>query len=1077
VRDVSPRWDATDGGDLPPALFEHTLAAIGQAVLATDLTGRVIYWNGAAEEICGYRAEEALGRRLPDLIVSCDTLRPIMERTGTMATGEWVTGDWEIRHRAGHCLTASVTSAAIRDGAGVVIGMVAVACDVTRQRAEAARSRALAAIVDGSSDAILEIDPDGIVRSVNPAVQTIFGYEPGELVGRDVRMLTPAEEGAAAVVAFGQVLAGHSPAPLFTRCRRRDGESIDISLRLSPVYAADGSVAGVSGIGRDVTAEVRTRAHLAASEARFRARFDQTGVAQAMVSLDGRLESVNDAMCRLLGRSTAELVGVRLCDLRHPSDPSPDERIRSLLDEGRAADSWERLLCGPDGRAIPVLLHGAVLREPGGAGYGVAIFAQDLSGLRKVEQALVRREALHEALVRKATDRAMVLDARAVARYVPPSPGGHPKGWSPVAGGSGWEGVHPDDLRSVRGLFQAVVQRPGSSESVMLRRRDHAGNWRWVEEVFTNCLDDPEIEGVVCNSHDVTDWVESEQALRRSEARYRAITDAALEGIWAMDRGGRTLYANEKTAEILGVPLSVVYQRRTPELFTDEAGRSVAEHLRQALGAECYELPYQHPDGRPRTLQMSLRPLPEDAGHGLLAMISDVTEARVAEEHLRRRALYDELTGLANRNLLGDRLERAHARAQRRGRPLAVLFADLDQFKLINDSWGHTTGDWLLAQVAERLTAILRPTDTVARFGGDEFVIVCEETDEADAHGIADRLQATLADPFTIHDQRVHLRASVGIAVSPPEPPAELLRYAESAMYEAKHRGRARVRVFDKALTEQASDRLALAGELCEALACDQLELHYQPVVELATGRLIGVEALARWHHPTRGPISPAKFAAVAEATGQAQELDRWALGRAARDAARLRELNPEGLRIAVNISASHLTDPDFEESVLAARRSGGPAADGLLLELTEGAIMENPALARELLARLRASGVQTAIDDFGTGYSSLGYLKRLPVTTLKIDRSFVKDIHDDADSLAITSSIVELARAMHLTTVAEGVETAAHLAVLRQLDCVAGQGFLWSPALPLEQLVATVRALPGQRFDVGTGAAPAPSG
>jgi EAL domain-containing protein (putative c-di-GMP-specific phosphodiesterase class I) len=313
----------------------------------------------------------------------------------------------------------------------------------------------------------------------------------------------------------------------------------------------------------------------------------------------------------------------------------------------------------------------------------------------------------------------------------------------------------------------------------------------------------------------------------------------------------------------------------------------------------------------------------------------------------------------------------------------------------------------------------------------------------------------------------VYITASVGVAVSPPNTTSELLRSAETAMYAAKSLGRGEIVTFDRKLADEGADRLMLSNDLRDALRDDALTLHYQPVVDLNDGRILGVEALARWQHPIHGPISPVTFVGVAEATGLAPALGRWALVRACREAERLCDLIAAPPRIAVNISARHLAHPDLEDTVLAAMRGSRWAGGGLVLEITETAVMDNPTQARELLQRLQTFGVEASIDDFGTGYSSLAYLSRLPISTLKIDRSFVKDITTDPDALAITASVIRLAHTMRLNVVAEGIETVGQLGLLRQLGCASGQGFLFSPGLPPEAFVDLVGRLPGGRFDV----------
>jgi diguanylate cyclase (GGDEF)-like protein/PAS domain S-box-containing protein len=791
------------------------------------------------------------------------------------------------------------------------------------------------------------IDLDGQVVSANPAVRTVFGYGPEELVGGGIGQLVPEDLKDELAHVMRTVVGGGTPLAFTTRRRRKDGTIIDISISLSEVRDAQGAVIGISGISRDVTAESRTRVLLEASERRLRTRFEQSGMPQAILDLSGRILSANDALCRLLQRDRQELEGQPSQAFRHAGDPGGEAQITDVAVGLSDAETWERTFSLADGTEVPVLVQACLLRDPDGTPYAVECFMQDISPLHQTEQ-----------------------------------------------------------------------------------------------------------------------------SLRESEARYRAIAETAQEGIWTISRDGRTVYANHKLAEILGVSLETVHTTPPQELFGpgDDVAH-VVERLqrREQHQAEQYELGYPHPDGDPRVLRLSVSPITNETGiTSWLVMVTDISDARRAEEELRRRALYDDLTGLPNRSLLTDRLDRAVVSARQDGdTPIAVLFVDLDQFKLVNDSWGHEVGDRLVVAVARRLSAAARISDTVSRFGGDEFVIIREGADEADAEKLAAELMEALAAPFDLTEQRSYVTASIGIAVSPPSPGGDLLRFAESAMYDAKARGRGRIHVFDIASADQTTGQLALSNDLREALARDELELYYQPLVELTTGRVLGVEALARWSHPTRGAVSPMQFVAVAEATGQASSLDRWALSRACRDLRQLRAATYPGLRVSVNLSATHFADADLEVTLLSTLHSFGLECSDIELEITESAIMANPDYARALLERLRAQGMSIAIDDFGTGYSSLGYLRRLPATTVKIDRSFVHEITEDPNARAIVASIIDLCKTMGLTTIAEGIETVEQLDLLTELGCTAGQGFLWSRALPLERFAQRIGALPDGCFDV----------
>ncbi|MDQ1629961.1 MAG: hypothetical protein QOI54_3705 [Actinomycetota bacterium] len=1048
------------------------LAVVGHAVICTDISARIQYWNRAAEDLFGYAAAEVAGRPVFEVVAAGGDEDLLAQWSARVRAGEPYAGDWRVRDKAGRIFIVAATLTPMRGDGDAVLGCVGVFYDVSVQREGEARARRLAAIVDGSDQAIIEAGPDGRIRSANQAVGRVFGCTPEELIDRDLAVLVPQEHAAELAASCQSVLAGRQVGALATHRRREDGSLMVASLQFAPVHDECGNAVGVSVITRDVTLETHTRAALAASERRYRARFDQAGMPQAIADLDGIVLKVNDAMCRLLGRERAQLEGVALRSLSHLGDNGlTDEQLSvGLVGEAEAA-SWERVLLHGDGTPLPVLVHAALMRSADGVPEGIAAFLQDLSALRRAESALARREAKFEAFALRASEWVLVMDrsgallfaSDAVTRllgYDAPS----------MPGRSGWDLVHPDELPDVRRAFEAVLFSPGGSLTVEFRMCDAAGAWHWVEQAFTNRMDDPDIGGVVCNGRDVTARVAAEQALRESEMRYRSIAETTQEGIWVAEASGRTLFANHKLAEILGVSIETIYEQSVSTILDPDDPAFVIDRLlhRGESGAQQHELCYSHPDGARRMLRLNVSQLLEEGRADSLAMIADVTEARRIEDALRHRALHDELTGLPNRSLLTDRLDQAIGRLARHGTgAIAVLFADLDQFKLVNDTWGHAAGDQLLVSVGARLESALHPGDTVSRFGGDEFVVVREDTDEVQARALAERLLAALVAPFDVGHQRFCISASIGIAVSPPQRASELLRFADAAMYDAKAAGRGRAHVFDTALAEESADRLELSYDLREALRGDELALHYQPIVDLTTGRVIGLEALARWDHPTRGAVAPSKFVRVAELTGLASALDRWAVERACRDHRQFREVLGAQPHIAVNISAGHLADPDFESLVLSAVAAHGVPAGGLTLEITESVLMNDPVHAGGLLQRLRDRGVTSSIDDFGTGYSSLAYLGRLPVSTLKIDRTFVERIDEDADDLAIAASMIDLARTMRMRSVAEGVETVRQAAVLQQLGCDAAQGFLWSGALPSGQLISELGALRDGCFTV----------
>jgi diguanylate cyclase (GGDEF)-like protein len=459
---------------------------------------------------------------------------------------------------------------------------------------------------------------------------------------------------------------------------------------------------------------------------------------------------------------------------------------------------------------------------------------------------------------------------------------------------------------------------------------------------------------------------------------------------------------------------------------------------------------------------MTARPLTRGAG-----LDDALRRVDALEEEARHRALHDPLTALPNRALALDRLEGALARRRRDGRAVAVLLADIDQFKLVNDSLGHAAGDDLLVALAPRLHDAVRPSDTVARLGGDEFLVVCEQLDGPhEAIRVAERVAQAINQPIVLSAGEHFITASIGIAVaeSADALPEDLLRDADAAMYRAKERGRGRYELFDDVLRRRVLTRLRTENELRRGIDQDELRVVYQPVVELDGGEVVAVEALVRWQHPERGLLEPMEFIPVAEDSGLIAALGDWVLAAACRDGAewQRRYDRAEPLLVCVNASPRQLADAAFPARVADVMARAGLAPGSLALEITESVLMEEAHAPVTVLAGLREYGLRLMLDDFGTGYSSLAYLKRFPLDVLKIDRSFVAGLGRDEDDAAIVAAVIEMARQLGLTVVAEGVERPEQLERLRDLGCDRVQGRLIAepmPAARLEQLMASTTA------------------
>jgi diguanylate cyclase (GGDEF)-like protein/PAS domain S-box-containing protein len=546
-----------------------------------------------------------------------------------------------------------------------------------------------------------------------------------------------------------------------------------------------------------------------------------------------------------------------------------------------------------------------------------------------------------------------------------------------------------------------------------------------------------------------------EQGLRASEERFRALVQHAADIILVLEADGTVRHVSPAVHTVLGYePDRLVGTRGWALVHEGDAQSAQAFHaelLDQRGGSRTVELRWQHRDGSWRWLEVKGTSLLHQAGvRGIVLNARDISRHKSLEAQLVQRALHDQLTGLPNRMLFMDRLEQALERSARRGKFAAVLFLDLDRFKLVNDNLGHDHGDQLLVQVADRLRGCLRRVDTIARIGGDEFTVLLEDVGSAgDAALVSERVIEAFRGSFRIENQEIFVGASIGIALGGKDHGTTaqgLLRNADIAMYRAKANGRACFEVFKSSMRETVKGRLKMETELRRALDRGELRLHYQPQVDLRSARIVGLEALVRWEHPERGLVPPGSFIPIAEETGLILPIGRWVLETACRQASVWRADSEIGLDLvmAVNLSPRQFRHPRLVQDVGQVLAETGLDAAGLEVEITEGTAMGDADATVKTLEHLKAIGIRLAIDDFGTGYSSLGYLKRFPIDVLKVDRSFVAGLPANRGDAAIVRAVVGLTRALGLKAVAEGVETVEQLAELRGLGCDQGQGYLF---------------------------------
>ncbi|HEY0202818.1 MAG TPA: EAL domain-containing protein [Acetobacteraceae bacterium] len=559
-------------------------------------------------------------------------------------------------------------------------------------------------------------------------------------------------------------------------------------------------------------------------------------------------------------------------------------------------------------------------------------------------------------------------------------------------------------------------------------------------------------------------------AVQRREHRFRALIQNASDVVLISAAADVITYQSPSAAivwgyadeHLLGRPVQDLIHPDDRTAFQDLWGQICAA----SGSARNTEMRVQRQDGSWRHVELILTNLVhESAVEGIVVTARDIEERKAFERQLTQQAFCDALTGLPNRILLTDRIKQGLARASRRHRLIAVLFLDLDNFKLINDSLGHEAGDQLLVQAAARLSACVRAEDTVARLGGDEFVVLLDNlASEAAAAIVADAIAGQFRCPFRLDGREVVVTASIGVALGcPDQTDAEsVLRNADVAMYRAKSNGKGQFVVFDASMHRDSLARLELENDLRRAVGNEEFCLHYQPIVDIESGRVVEVEALVRWHHPTRGLVAPGNFIPIAEETGIIVPLGRWVLDQACRQAAEWAiscPFNPP-LTLSVNLSPRQFQQPDLDAEIAAVLQRTGLAPECLKLEITEGVIMQDVDRTIAMLSKLKTIGVKIAVDDFGTGYSSLAYLKRLPLDVLKIDQSFVNGLGRNPEDTAIVQAILSLAESLNLSVTGEGVETAEHAALLNRMKCSRGQGYFFARPLDVESATALLRTV-----------------
>lgn len=814
----------------------------------------------------------------------------------------------------------------------------------------------------------------------------------------------------------------------------------------------------ICAIVHDATRQSEAEQALKQSEQKRRLLLEVMTEGYLETDLRGNLRFFNESVCEVLGYTRAELQRVQLRDCLDASSQRSVRRQvrRALVGAPSMSVKWRVRHKGGSVRHIVGTVQ--LIRDESGKPSGFRCFGHDTTQAEIALQALSVSEQRFRDLFDNAPVGYHEIDAQGRYTRVNQTEAkmlGYEQ--EEMLGRYAWEFVAEKSSK-------AAVERKlaGEVDLAPFERTFLAKDGSHIPVLVEDrLLKDTRGEacGIRTTVIDISARKRAEAALKDSEARYRQLVELSPDGI-VVYRNGRILFVNAAAVRLVGAQRPDQLLGRRALRFVHPASRYRVLELDREIALREVPVPLceqklMRLDGSAVDVEVSAMPFASQRGTAIQVVIRDITERKLVEQQIRSLAYHDGLTGLPNRVLFNDRLSVALAQAHRTQQPVGVLFVDLDHFKEINDSLGHSAGDGLLQLVAARLHGCVREGDTLARLGGDEFILLLPGlADSIEAAYMAEKILEELRHPFKVHGRELFVTASIGVSVYPNDglDVEALVKHSDIAMYRAKEHGRDTYQLYTAGMNARALERLAIEHKLRKALAQDELLVFYQPLVDLQSGQVAGVEALVRWKHPELGLLEPQQFIHIAETTGLILPIGWWVLRTACTQVRAWQLLGYENLSASVNISARQFGQANLVEEVVSALESSGLDPKHLDLEITESCAIKNAEAAARTLKELSDFGVRISIDDFGTGYSSLSYLKRLRINTLKIDRSFVRDIATDLDDAAIAKAIIAMAHSLKLSVVAEGVETTEQLSFFAAHQCDKIQGFYFSRPLPAEE-------------------------
>jgi len=962
---------------------------------------------------------------------------------------------------------------------GKPTGISVIGRDVTSQQSALELQRLLASIVEHSDEAIHSVTLDGRIASWNRGAELLFGYAAEEIVGRTIieTLALPSRHEAVAGQ-LNEVKQGRGVGPVETVLRHKNGQLVDVSLSVSPIRDADGNICGASTYVRDVRKLRKAEDQLRDSEERYRASFEQAAIGISHAGFDGVILRCNARFTAMLGYGPEQIAGRTIASITAPEHIDVSSIMMQRVASGAAQSvCFEKLFLHSNGSRVWARVTVSAQRDGRGTPIHLISFIEDITARKTADEELAEtRQALQVSEARYRLAFENTIDAININRLHDGLYVNCNLAFLGITGYSREEviGHSSRDLNiwvdpSVRQRMVEEVLQFSVCRNFEAQFRKKNGELVWGQ-MSVSLID---IDGEPCVLSVTRDITAAKEAvlqlaaaadkIRISEERYSAVFRSSFDGIVIQDlNSGVIIDANPMFLSFMGYSREEVLGRTTIDLdlWADLEDRARWFHLlAQTDRCDNFEARFRKKNGELTWALLSASVVDIDGVPSLIVIARDISAAKTAEHEIRTLAFYDSLTGLPNRRLLLERLQQALSSGLRSGLCRALLFVDLDNFKTLNDTLGHQTGDRLLREVARRIANLVRESDTVARLGGDEFVVMLMDLDAiattaaAQARTTAEKILAAVERPYLIDGRECLSACSIGITLFGNHKVSidEILQQADIAMYEAKAAGRNTLHFFAPSLQAAVKARAALEKEMRQGLRNREFVLYFQPQIDHE--RLAAAECLLRWQHPRRGTVLPGEFIRIAEESGLILPLGNFVLETAcAQIAAWGRSPETERLIVAVNISPVQLRQADFVDSVLAALKRAGANPARLNLELTESMLVDSMEEVITKMCILKQHGIHFSLDDFGTGYSSLAYLKRLPLDQLKIDRAFVRDLIDDTASSAIAQTIVSLGCAMGLSIIAEGVETAAQHDSLLRLGCHCFQGYHFGYPVPIAE-------------------------